>query len=195
MGELAALIKTRAPSVIQTTVSADGDDRSDRALFRRLAGGDAQALGTIYDRHGGALFRHAFALTRDTSDAKDLVQATFVRLATAGPALLGARRPSNYMHRMLRTAWVDTLRRRAVAHEEPIRADAATVSGGDPAASIDVRRALSDLPDEQREAVVLHLFDGASFREIAAMTNVSTSTAASRYRLGIERLRSVFGRR
>jgi hypothetical protein len=43
-------------------VSADGDDRPDRELFRRLAGGDADALAGIYDRHGAALFRHAFAL-------------------------------------------------------------------------------------------------------------------------------------
>jgi RNA polymerase sigma-70 factor (ECF subfamily) len=93
-------------------VSADGDDCPDRELFRRLAGGDAEALGAIYDRHGAALFRHAFALARNTSDAKDLVQATFVRLATVGAPLLGARRPSSYMHRMLRSAWVDTLRRR-----------------------------------------------------------------------------------
>jgi RNA polymerase sigma-70 factor (ECF subfamily) len=176
-------------------VSADGDDRPDRELFRRLAGGDADALAGIYDRHGAALFRHAFALARNASDAKDLVQATFVRLATVGAPLLGARRPSNYVHRMLRSAWVDALRRRTVAREEPVEANVAGASGGDLAAAIDVRRALLALPEEQREAVVLHLFDGSSFREIGAMTNVSTSTAASRYRLGIERLRRIIGTR
>ena len=97
---------------------------------------------------------------------------------------------------MLRSAWIDALRRRAAgAREEPIDANVAGASGGDLAASIDVRRALLTLPEEQREAVVLHLFDGSSFREIGAMTDVSTSTAASRYRLGIDRLRGIFGKR
>ena len=96
---------------------------------------------------------------------------------------------------MLRSAWVDALRRRTVAREEPVQANVAGASGGDPAAAIDVRRALLALPEEQREAVVLHLFDGWSFREIGAMTDVSTSTAASRYRLGIERLRRIIGTR
>jgi DNA-directed RNA polymerase specialized sigma24 family protein len=96
---------------------------------------------------------------------------------------------------MLRSAWVDALRRRTVAREGPIEANVAGASGGDLSAAIDVRRALLALPEEQREAVVLHLFDGSSFREIGAMTNVSTSTAASRYRLRIERLRRIIGTR
>jgi len=53
--------------------------------------------------------------------------------------------------------------------------------------------ALSRLPVEQREAVLLHVVQGLTFREIAAMANTSIWTIASRYRLGLDRLRGVLG--
>ena len=53
--------------------------------------------------------------------------------------------------------------------------------------------ALSQLPTAQREAVYLHHFAGLAFREIGRVTGVPTFTAASRYRLGIARLRRALG--
>jgi RNA polymerase sigma-70 factor (ECF subfamily) len=174
-------------------VHAERDDGRDRDLFLLLAGGDAAALGEIYDRHAAALFRHAFALTRQTADAEDLVQTAFVKLATTGALLLGVRRPVSYLHRILRATWIDSARHRAAGREEPIAGDVAETMSADADAAIDVRHALATLPETQREVVVLHLFNGFSFRDIGDITRVSTYTAASRYRLAIGRLREVLG--
>ncbi len=174
-------------------MDAQRDDRSDRELFRRLASGDPAVLGDLYDCHVTALFRHAFALTRQRADADDLVQATFVKLATTGASLLGVRQPAAYLHRMLRAAWLDLVRRRAVGREEAIAGDVGAIPDPDIAETIDMRRALASLPELQREAVVLHAFSGFSFREVGRITGVSTFTAASRYRLAIERLRLILG--
>ena len=172
---------------------AERDDRRDRELFGLLASGDSGALGKIYDRHAPALFRHALALTRQIADAEDLVQAAFVKLATAGAPLLGVRQPASYLHRMVHAAWIDVVRRRAMAGEKPMTGDVATRSEGDADEAIDVRRALLALPQPQREVVVLHLFDGFSFREIGRIIGVSTFTWASRYRLAVQRLREILG--
>ncbi len=51
--------------------------------------------------------------------------------------------------------------------------------------------ALAELPEEQREAVLLHLQAGLKFREIAHAQGISAKTAWSRYRYGIDRLRSM----
>lgn len=190
-----SVTKTPPSFVIRSTVDALRDDRRDRELLRRLAGGDAAALGDLYDRQAAGLFRHAFALTRLRSDAEDLVQATFVKLVARGPSLMGVRRPASYLHRMLHAEWIDLARRRAVAREEAIDGDLPGVSQGDAADAIDVRRALRALPELQREVVVLHVFNGFSFREIGRITRVSTFTTASRYRLAIDRLRLLLGER
>ena len=119
-----------------------------------------------------------------------------MKLAATGPPLLAVRSPAGYLHRMLHTSWIDSQRRAAVAeraanHETVGRY--ATTTAGD---AIDVMRALDSLPMEQREAIVLHVLDGFSFREIGRMTGVSLFTAAARYRLGLRKMRGalqVFG--
>ena len=51
--------------------------------------------------------------------------------------------------------------------------------------------AMMGLPDEQRETVVLHLQGRMGFREIAKVYGISVNTAMSRYRYGLEKLRSL----
>jgi RNA polymerase sigma-70 factor, ECF subfamily len=175
------------------------DNRRDRKLLGSLAGGRAEALAELYDRHAASLFRHALALARQRSDAEDLVQAVFMKLAAMGAELLGVREPASYLHRILRTTWIDGQRRnaagrRAVEHTEHDRP--ATVGPCQPAFedTLDIARTLDALPAVQREAIVLHLIEGFSFREIGRLTGVSLFTAAGRYRLGIIGLRGTLGR-
>ena len=59
----------------------------------------------------------------------------------------------------------------------------------------DVARALAELPAAQREIMQLHLTEGFSFREAGRITGVSMFTAASRYRVALERLRQLMGKR
>ena len=192
------MTKTEAPLVISSGVRGARDDQRDVRSLARLVHGDRDALADLYDAHAGSLFRHGFALTRSRPDAEDLVQAVFLKLATTGAPLLAVRKPANYLHQILRAAWID-LRRRPAAHFE---------EQGDPdvdcpgpncgevtEAAIDVTTAVDRLPDVQREIVNLHLVEGFSFREVGRVTGVSMFTAASRYRVALERLREMLGRK
>ena len=167
------------------------EDGRDRELLADLAAGSPRALAELYDRHAHSLFRHAIALSRSRADAEDLVQAVFLKLATIGAPLLGIRTPASYVHRILRTMWLDG-RRRAVtgARIEKGSIVEILVPPGSGPETIDLVRALEALPDEQREVVVLHALDGFSFREVGGMTSTSIFTAAARYRLAIAKLRA-----
>jgi RNA polymerase sigma-70 factor (ECF subfamily) len=169
------------------------DDHHDRRLLGDIASGRQQALGELYDRHASSLFHHACALTRHRAEAEDLVQAVFVKLASTGAELLGVRTPANYLHRMVKTTWLDGQRRTVVG--ERALADQAVAfpptPPADPAHTIDIGRALDELPPLQREVVVLHLVEGFSFLEIGRQTGVSLFTAAARYRLALAKLRKV----
>ncbi len=182
--------------VFTAGVTRPRDDRRDRELLADLASGRREAIGLLYDRHAPALFRHGLALTRRHAEAEDLVQAVFVKLATTGAELLGVRTPASYLHRMLKTTWVDAQRRTIVG--ERVVEQGTTTTGPPPAADLDVRldidRALDGLPPLQREVVVLHLVEGYSFLEVGRMTGVSLFTAAGRYRLGVARLRKMLDR-
>jgi len=183
------------PFVFTSGVTRPRDDRRDRELLAELASGRAEALAELYDRHAASLFRHGLALTRRRQDAEDLVQSVFVKLTATGAELLGVRQPASYLHRMLHTTWMDA-RRRIITGERVV--ELVTVGGQSarPAfeASIDIARALDELPEEQREVVVLHIVEGFSFREVGRLTGVSLFTAAGRYRLAIGRMRKLLGR-
>ena len=122
------------------------------------------------------------------------MHTVFVKLSSMGAELLGVRQPASYLHRMLHTTWMDA-RRRVVTGERLVEQVAVDVESAQPAfeASIDVARALDELPEEQRQVVVLHLIEGFSFREIGRLTGVSLFTAAGRYRLAVGRLRKLLG--
>jgi len=166
-------------------------DGRERLLLERLAAGEREALADLYDLHADPLFGHGLALTRNRADAEDLVQATFVKLAGLGPAAREIRHLGRYLHRILRSTAIDALRRRAVRDEfvaglQPVYLHAGSRSE-DSRLALD--QALARLPLQQREAVVLHLVEGLSFREVGRATGVATFTAASRYRLAMVRLR------
>jgi RNA polymerase sigma-70 factor (ECF subfamily) len=175
-------------------VTLPWNDRRDKDLLARMAGGDREALGELYEAHADALFGHALALTRRREDAEDLVQEAFVKLADLGVRLLGVRRPGAYLHRMVRLAFIDRQRHRAVAEESPLDgAGEPAASGVGDAERVALEFALARLPFEQREVMLLHVIEGLTFREVAARVGAPMWTVASRYRLGVNRLRAVLG--
>ena len=167
----------------------------DRNCLRRLAAGEVDALTTIWECHGDRAFRHALWVTGRREDAEDVVQTVFVRLAGLGAPLLGVRDLVAYLGTMVHHEAVAVSRRRsnsAGLFEPDAMALLAVVPDGE--ADVDRRRVavhVAALPAAQREVVLLHLWEGLSFREIGRATGVATFTAASRYRLATSRLRRV----
>lgn len=175
-------------------VPPPSQDDAPRAWFASLAAGDREPLAAIYDRFAAEL--HALALWRTGSreDADDVVQEVFVRLATTGTDLARVREPRTYLLAMAHRASVD--RRRLRRNESIAEVDFVEAPPFEPERAADAERAsdaLAQIPTAQREAVWLHHFAGLAFREIGKVTGVPTFTAASRYRLGIAKLRDLLG--
>jgi len=189
-----ALDKSAPPVRLTFRVGNERDDRRDRELLKDLAAGTPGALAELYEHHAASLLRHALALTRHRPDAEDLVHTAFIKVASTGAPLLGVRTPAAYLHRVLHAAWIDG-RRRAHTGERVVAMAGVGAEWAEPVdgATIDLFQALDRLPGEQREAVVLHVTAGFSFREIGHMTGVSIFTAATRYRLAIGKLRTWLG--
>ena len=167
---------------------------SSAAPSPALAAGDLDALGAVYDLAGAELFGLALWRTASRQDAEDVVQEVFVRLTRSGARLAGVRRPRAYLLAMAHRAALDLLRRRR--RTEPVSDALLAPAAADPAAAADAERVtalLRRLPDAQREAVFLRHFAGLSFAEIGIATGVPVFTAASRYRLGLARLRGFLG--
>jgi len=162
--------------------------------FRALAAGEAGGLAEIYELASADLYALALWRTGSREDAADVVQEVFVALAATGARLDRVRRPRSYLLRMThRAASRLARRRRPVESLDEVLLPAPGASPELRAQTRQAARALGTLPARQREAVGLHLVLGLSFREIGEATGVSRFTAASRYRLGMARLRRLMG--
>ena len=157
-------------------------------------------LEELYGRHGESLFRYLVFRLGSAQDAEDVLQETFCRFARYGLRWKFVRDPQAFVFRVARNEVNRFLKRKLGrrAGEAMIMTGAA---GGFTAAFIApedrslaaLLRSADDLPAEQKEVVFLKVFDGMTFKEIGSVCGVSSNTAASRYRYGIEKLRKAAG--
>jgi RNA polymerase sigma-70 factor, ECF subfamily len=126
-----------------------------------------------------ALRRYARALTRDTETADDLVQDTLVRaLRSEHLFLSGDVRAWLYtILTNLNRNRLRTLSRRPTLM--PIKDSDAAIAGPD-TGSRDIARALDDLAEEQRAALLLVVLEGLTYREVAEIQGVPIGTVMSR---------------
>lgn len=166
---------------------ASDEDRELYAAFQQLGDGRQGALQTVWSILAGPLHHYALVLTGSQEEADDVLADVFWRLARTGRKLRRVQSPRSYCFTAARNVARTRFRRRRP--EAPVE----DLGGGDPpsAEAVAVRQALLRLPPEQRECVVLHIWGGLTFREVAALTGVSLDTAASRYRYALEKLRVV----
>jgi len=167
--------------------------RSWGELFLDLAGGKTKALEEIYEAAAGEIFGLALWRTGSREDASDVVQEVFVRLAEQGDRLRKVKAPRAWIFAVAHRVAVDaTRRRRRTAPLESCRF--LESASGDAGRDLDAEKAsflLAGLPPAQRVAVYLRHFADCTFAEIGRVTGVPTFTAASRYRLGISKLRDL----
>jgi len=191
--ELAAVDGVGGAESAGCTPMAGDPDPLARA-FAAVAGGDLEALAGVFDACADDLFGLALWRTGSREDAADAVQEVFIRLARSGRRLAGVHKPRAYLLAMVHRAAVDILRRRRRTVEATDALLEPTAAGyEDRADASRLSALLRRLPAAQREAVWLRHFAELTFAEIGEATGVPVFTAASRYRLGIRRLRRLLG--
>lgn len=171
----------------------------DRLLVWRLRQGSKDALCRVYEKYVGLLLTVAANTLGDPGTAQDVVQDVFVNLARSARTLPKTMCLKAYLVTCAANRCRDLLRQRKRRSTAAMDDADQIVCGLDGpvhlAESSEVcsmlQAAMAELPPEQREAIVLHLHGGKSFRAIAAMTEVSLRTVQSRYRYGLDRLRTL----
>ena len=169
----------------------------DADLGRRMAARDQSALAELYDRYGSLAYAVAMRVLRDPGRAEDAVQEAFLNL-WRGAAGFDPTRGSlrTWLIASVRNRAIDQLRGRSLRERRELALQPDVESAGDPpdeaaAAAQErkaVRAALGELPDEQRQAVLLAYFGGFTQPEIAEITGVPLSTVKGRMRLALEKL-------
>jgi len=170
----------------------------DKLLLLKFKRGSPDALRRIYEKYKDELLALAIALSNDRIIAEDVLHDVFVsfaqyaekiRLRTSLKSYLStciANRIRNLKHtKSLKTVQLDQAENFGKDCDGPERlAMSAELCRR-------IEQAMAQLPYDQREVIVMHLQSGMRFRAIAAARNISINTIQSRYRYGLDKLRTL----
>jgi RNA polymerase sigma-70 factor (ECF subfamily) len=165
------------------TADADSTDRSDAELLAAHVQGDADAFGELVRRHQQRLWAVAVRTLGDREAAADAVQDALISAYRRASSYRGEAAVTTWLHRIVVNACLDLIRRQAARptvalpeHEPADRRDAHASTE----VAVDVRAALSTLPEHQRLALVLVDMQGLSVTEAALVLEVAEGTIKSR---------------
>jgi RNA polymerase sigma-70 factor, ECF subfamily len=168
-----------------------------RQCVQHLAEVGDPGLAGLYNLTAVRLVRLATSVTRNQHDAEDAVQTVLVRVAAQPQKLNSADQPWYYLLRMVRNQALLILRQRKTTVALDTLSDLSTQVMVDEAEQAESFRAvwlaLRQLPVQQREVVVLKIWETLTFAEIGQVLDISASTAASRYRYALEKLAKRLG--
>ncbi len=169
----------------------------DKLLILRFKRGSTEALCRIYQKYESVMLIVAAGLLNDVPAAEDVVHDVFVAFAQAPQRLRLAGSLRSYLTTCVANLARDRLRARKRQSENRHVPGPEDVEPNVPLSRIvqeeelgRLADALALLPAEQREVVVLHLKGDMTFRAIARLQGASLNTIQSRYRYGIDKLRS-----
>jgi RNA polymerase sigma-70 factor (ECF subfamily) len=177
----------------------------DQALLARVAAGDSRALDTLYDRYARVVYSAALRILGSAELAEEVVQETFWRVWRRSGTFQPERgQVASWILGIAHNLAIDELRRQRARpspvydqEDRPVLRDMqdSRVDVAGEALEQEQRQlisaALSQIPNEQREAIELAYFGGLSQSEIAARLHNPLGTVKTRIRLGLQKLRDI----
>lgn len=160
-------------------------EASDEALLAAYAAGDGRAARALTDRLVPVVYAHAVRLLSDRTEAEDVAQEAMLKLWRIAPDWReGEARITTWLYRVTANLCIDRIRRRrGVGLDEAPEIADATPSVESRMAVQEradaLQAALAELPDRQRQAVVLRHIEGLGNPEIARIMDISPRAVES----------------
>ena len=171
----------------------------DKLLLWRFKCGSRDAFRAIYEKYAADLLTLAANLLYDSSAAEDIVQDVFISFVKSVDRFRLRGSLKGYLSTCVANRARDHIRQKKRRPSVAVNEAAQMTSDEKSPVQLVIcaeelqklKQAINDLPYEQREVVVLRVHGGMRFRQIAKLQDVSVKTALSRYRYGLDKLRSM----
>jgi RNA polymerase sigma-70 factor, ECF subfamily len=174
--------------------AADPRPQNDHDLLEAFLGGDNDAFSGLMERHEDRIFGLCLKMLHNRSDALEASQEIFITAFRRASSFRGDSAFGTWLYRIGINHCKDMLRKR---RDLLLETDQLEIERVDPrqrgideatALRLDLSKALAGLPDDYREAVVMHDLGGVPYEEIAAITEVPVGTVKSRISRGRSQL-------
>ena len=163
----------------------------DDSLLIGIAEGNREAFTELYRLSAGAVYAYALSLLKNTHEAEDAMQDTFLKIRSAAPLYQPMGKPMAWIFTITRNICLMKLRRQRTVFsldevEEPSTAEQIT----DVEDRLVIRKAFRILSDTECQIIFLHAVTGWKHREIAERLRLPLSTVLSKYNRGLKKLKS-----
>jgi len=162
----------------------------DRKIVERVLNGDTDAFNLLVRRWEKPIYNFILRMIGDRDEAMDLCQDAFMKAYRELGTLKDLDRFSAWLYRIAHNTCFSKLRKDRgktfVEFEPETRSSRMPIES-----QLAVERALEHLPEDQREVVVLKVFQSLKFEEIAMIQGAPVSTVKSRLYMAFEKLRSI----
>ncbi len=195
---------------VETDTNPVGQERTNEQLMVAYSQGEARAFEELLRRHQRPVLNFIFRYVGNRSTAEDLVQDVFMRIIRRASSYKREAKFTTWLYTIARNICIDHSRRmshrRAASLDHPVRADGEDrrtlgESIASPDAATDrraigrqlgeqIKIAVDNLADDQREVFLMREYLGLPFKEIAEIVDIPENTAKSRMRYALEKLRS-----
>jgi RNA polymerase sigma-70 factor (ECF subfamily) len=173
-------------------------DDSDEALMARVARGDQPAFRVLARRHAPAIVRLARRILGNAADAEDVAQEAMLRVWTHAPRWQPLAAFKTWLTRVVvnlcldrkrRAPWVELEAAGEIADSAPVASELAETDERERL----LQRAIAELPDRQRTAIVLTYSEGMSNAQVADILDTSVSAVETLLVRGKQNLRRALG--
>jgi len=170
----------------------------DKLLLLKFKRGSPDALRRIYEKYKDEMLALAIALSNDRATAEDALHDVFVSFSQYAGKLRLRTSLKSYLSSCIANRVRNLKHTKSQKNAQPDLVESFSKDCDGPevqAMSAEmfqrIEQAMEQLPYDQRETIILHLQSGMRFRAIAESLNVSINTIQSRYRYGLDKLRSL----
>ncbi|MBL7967281.1 MAG: sigma-70 family RNA polymerase sigma factor [Prolixibacteraceae bacterium] len=182
------------------------EDLSDNSLVNQFVNGDQAAIEILIERHKKRVFTYIVLIVKNHHLAEDIFQDTFIKV-------IRSLKTGKYTENGKFISWVLRISHNLIIDHFRKEKLLNTTSNDDATVDLfnspkyseeniedrlvydqitsDVRLLIEELPDDQRQVIMMRHFQGLSFKEIADLTDVSINTALGRMRYALINLRKL----
>ena len=186
--------------------------KDDAALLAAIQDGELGAFTALVGRHQRSLINFFYHLCWDRQAAEDLAQEVFLRVYSHLNTYEPQAKFTTFLFRIARNLWIDKMRSAAV-HGKPLSLQAERGAGGEGGGSLQdrvasrapspveilareeqqdaLRRAIDQLPDEQKAVVILSEIQGMKYQDIGEILGVPVGTVKSRMHTAMDKLKDL----